>query len=233
MSWHSDVRCWLGKKLRASNYTSLSWRSKIIDLWMDGFEVWYSRVQIGLSCLWLALTGDKEFFWRYEANHPDGGSRWLEWHRREKHYSQLRAALEQHPEPSLIEELGCLRQQVKNLRRELTKSRENNETRNKELDALHYVWCDGGCSGGVHRHQNSPPDEETVRLAVRNTKRLVRWFNSREFKELDTLDESGVRNRFRYIAIGKVANEAKAALEAGDERAAVEAVRRVLKEYEQ
>lgn len=48
--------------------------------------------------------------------------------------------------------------------------------KNVALDALHYVWCDGGCAGGVHRYGEHPPlTEEIVAEAERNARRLRRW----------------------------------------------------------
>ena len=49
-----------------------------------------------------------------------------------------------------------------------------------ELDALHMVWCDGGCPSGVHRYQDEDVlvTEEMVALAERNTRRLRSWFNT-------------------------------------------------------
>jgi hypothetical protein len=78
-----------------------------------------------------------------------------------------------------------LLEQVRALRREVTTIRKNNEERNRELDALHYVWCDGGCQGGTHRWAGSPDDvtEEIVALAERNTKRLRSWFINRQSKK--------------------------------------------------
>ncbi len=68
---------------------------------------------------------------------------------------------------------------------ELTQARENNEQRNRELDALHYIWCDGGCHGGAHRYCGSPDDitEEVVAAAERSTQRLRRWFQNRQYKK--------------------------------------------------
>ncbi len=78
-----------------------------------------------------------------------------------------------------------LREQVHNLRREITNTRSNNETRNRELDALHYVWCDGGCRSGVHRYCKSTGDitEDVVTTAERNTKRLRTWFENRKLRD--------------------------------------------------
>lgn len=55
--------------------------------------------------------------------------------------------------------------------------------KNRELDALHYVWCDGGCDGGVHRWVDDEVTEELVTRAERNTKRLRAWLENRKAKD--------------------------------------------------
>jgi hypothetical protein len=60
------------------------------------------------------------------------------------------------------------------------------EEKNKMLDALHYVWCDGGCGGGVHRYKemaNTPLTEEIVKKAERNSYRLRLWYVNNEFRK--------------------------------------------------
>ena len=54
--------------------------------------------------------------------------------------------------------------------------------KNLELDALHFVWCDGGCPSGVHRFDHGELTEEIVVEAERNTKRLRAWWLNAEFK---------------------------------------------------
>ena len=51
-------------------------------------------------------------------------------------------------------------------------------TRNRELDALHKVWCDGGCKTGMHRWTGESVTQEIVDTAVANTDRMVRWWKS-------------------------------------------------------
>lgn len=72
---------------------------------------------------------------------------------------------------------------VKKLRRELTIAKENNALRNKQLDALHFVWCNGGCSGGVHRWSENNVTEELVLEAERNTARLRTWLENKQSRE--------------------------------------------------
>ena len=87
---------------------------------------------------------------------------------------------------STEEEVVRLRAENAELRRQLTIARDNNHRRNVELDALHYVWCDGGCSTGVHRYDGKGPEAitpEIVAAAVRNTERLVKWSETRWARE--------------------------------------------------
>jgi len=61
------------------------------------------------------------------------------------------------------------------IKREVTNLRESMEIKNRELDALHYVWCSGTCGGGVHRYDEMKHielTEEIVKLAESNVKRL-------------------------------------------------------------
>lgn len=73
---------------------------------------------------------------------------------------------------------------------ELVKAQSNNRDRNLELDALHYVWCDGGCEGGVHRFGEHPPvTAELVATAIRNTERLRAWYiNNQGHQEVGTVE---------------------------------------------
>jgi hypothetical protein len=70
------------------------------------------------------------------------------------------------------------RRQMDELRRQLRNATENNALRNKQLDALHMVWCDGGCNGGMHRYTDKlTPDEvlDAVAVAEANIVRMKRW----------------------------------------------------------
>lgn len=51
------------------------------------------------------------------------------------------------------------------------------EKRNRELDALHLVWCDGSCPSGVHRWASDKVTRQLVEIAERNTKRLRSWYD--------------------------------------------------------
>jgi hypothetical protein len=63
------------------------------------------------------------------------------------------------------------------MRRQVETAQNNNRLRNLELDALHYVWCDGGCRYGVHRFGEHPPlTADIVAAAERSVNRLKSWF---------------------------------------------------------
>ena len=82
-----------------------------------------------------------------------------------------------------------LAEKIRVLRDQLTFQSESNYIRNQQLDALHMVWCDGGCPSGVHRYQRRPLTPEVVAEAVINTCRLVSWYVSnkgRQFYEEKT-----------------------------------------------
>jgi hypothetical protein len=82
----------------------------------------------------------------------------------------------------LKQENARLQEQVEMLKRQIWVAQGNNERRNKELDALHYVWCNGGCEGGVHRWQEEEVSKELVETAIGHITRLVQWWNNREYK---------------------------------------------------
>ena len=74
------------------------------------------------------------------------------------------------------------------------------ERRNRELDALHYVWCDGGCRGGVHRFGEHPPlTKELVEEAVRNTQRLCSWYGNAEFSTFSVKDRMDFHEGFDHV----------------------------------
>ena len=73
----------------------------------------------------------------------------------------------------------------KALKLEVQKMQKALERKNKELDAMHFVWCDGGCSTGVHRFDELGPEaitEKIVEMAERNTRRLRRWYETFKYR---------------------------------------------------
>lgn len=71
-----------------------------------------------------------------------------------------------------------LEYKIRNQRRHIAELNDTLREKNLALDALHYVWCRGGCPGGVHRYSAAPLTEQHVLLAERNTLRLRRWWNN-------------------------------------------------------
>jgi len=72
--------------------------------------------------------------------------------------------------------------EVASLRHQLAMQSARNRERNLQLDALHFVWCNGGCATGVHRWTDGAVTEELVREAERNTRRLRTWWEHRRRK---------------------------------------------------
>lgn len=77
--------------------------------------------------------------------------------------------------------MADLEKKVKTLKRQVADMREALEHKNKSLAGLKYVWCSGGCPGGVTDADEIT--EEVVQLAERNTKRLRQWWQSRQFRQ--------------------------------------------------
>lgn len=81
-------------------------------------------------------------------------------------------------------EVRELREKITKQTRELAELNESRHKKNLQLDALHFVWCDGGCGSGVHRFGDHPPlTKEIVDEAQRNADRLRRWLINHEAKE--------------------------------------------------
>lgn len=73
--------------------------------------------------------------------------------------------------------------EVRRLRGEITILNEKLRKKNIALDAMAWVWCNGGCNGGIYRRSDMQLTEEVVLTAERNTKRLREWYNNRKFRE--------------------------------------------------
>lgn len=53
----------------------------------------------------------------------------------------------------------------KRLRHNVTIQRESLTKKNRELDAMHWIWCSGGCKGGAHRFTDFNLTEEVINEA--------------------------------------------------------------------
>lgn len=77
------------------------------------------------------------------------------------------------------QELERLKEKNRQQARQLRIMQEAAEAKNLELDAMHFVWCDGGCVTGAHRyHSETILTEDLILRAERNTKRLRSYYNS-------------------------------------------------------
>ena len=56
--------------------------------------------------------------------------------------------------PLLAEETAELREKARRQAAQIDHMRQVLERKNRQLDALHMVWCDGSCPSGVHRYQD-------------------------------------------------------------------------------
>jgi hypothetical protein len=81
--------------------------------------------------------------------------------------------------------------------------------RNLELDAIGYVWCSGGCDGGMFRYQDMftdcPLTEEQVNMIERNTIRVRQWFENHKCREarktgtrMDKCKECSIGDKFCF-----------------------------------
>jgi hypothetical protein len=77
------------------------------------------------------------------------------------------------------------RLQIARLRTEIRRMQLVAEERNRQLDAMHWVWCSGGCPAGIHRFDGKGPAALTQAIvdeAVRNTERLKRWWGTWQYR---------------------------------------------------
>jgi hypothetical protein len=126
-------------------------------------------------------------------DHADEGwrlanRRTVQWKTAERERDEARASLERERDAlraklaDLTTWCGEALENAKELRRQITFKDAAAHERNLELDALHVVWCDGGCDGGVHRWTEKTVTEEVVAAAERNTKRLRSWLTNHRAK---------------------------------------------------
>lgn len=83
--------------------------------------------------------------------------------------------------------IQALEARIRSQRHQLRVQQNCLERKSRALDAMWWVWCSGGCSGGVDRYrpEGEPPrlTEEIVAEAERNTKRLRSWFAAHEWRK--------------------------------------------------
>lgn len=76
-----------------------------------------------------------------------------------------------------------LRDRVKAQAEELSTLREVLYHKNRQLDALHYVWCSGGCETGMHRWTEDEITDDLIARADRNVQRMRMWLANKRAKE--------------------------------------------------
>jgi hypothetical protein len=88
------------------------------------------------------------------------------------------------PDKPTTAEAAMYDAETSELRRQLTNAIKNNHERNLALDALHYVWCDGGCESGIHRWGEHPPlTQEIMDAAEASMVRLRRYFQNMKARQ--------------------------------------------------
>lgn len=80
--------------------------------------------------------------------------------------------------------LKQLEGKIKAQRKHIAELQQCLKDRNRSLDALHYVWCTGGCSSGQHRWCKGEVTEEMMREAALQMKRLQSRYGNVEFRKL-------------------------------------------------
>ena len=82
-----------------------------------------------------------------------------------------------------------LREKNKRLINELARKDEALRKKRIQLDAMNWVWCSGGCRGGVRRFVPGEVNEQTVLIAEQNTARLREWWEIAKRKKARRDDE--------------------------------------------
>lgn len=95
----------------------------------------------------------------------------------------------------LVADAQALSERIRRQRAHLAELNRVLRRKNKMLDALHWVWCDGGCPGGVHRwHPELLVTKEMVEHAELQAERLRSWYNTVGYRH--RLAESGTSGEY-------------------------------------
>lgn len=86
---------------------------------------------------------------------------------------------------AIANEAASLREKYNTAKSTIAHFQEVLSKRTKQLNAMHWVWCSGGCEHGVESEDRLSP--ETLRLAIRNTVRLIAWTRNYRSKHGETL----------------------------------------------
>lgn len=90
-----------------------------------------------------------------------------------------------------------LERRLHNQKKEIREMQLSLESKNKELDALHYVWCNGGCEDGVHRWTENNLTEELLQIAERNVRRLRTWFMNHQYRNKPNVYQISIFQKIR------------------------------------
>jgi len=96
----------------------------------------------------------------------------------------------------LKEELRSCSDRLCAQKRVITNIQESLTHKNKALDSMMWVWCNGGCYTGVRRYTDGKITENIVRIAEANTKRLRTWFTNHKWKVAQDRMSKGQHERF-------------------------------------
>ena len=81
------------------------------------------------------------------------------------------------------QETEKLKNHIASLKWEIGHKDKTLKRKNRLLDALGMVWCDGGCNGGFNRYGDVELTEEMVSEVERNTKRLRTWLINKNYRD--------------------------------------------------
>lgn len=113
----------------------------------------------------------------------------------------------------LIEQISKTRKLVDvntDLRRQLKIQNESLYRKNVLLDALHWVWCTGGCPKGVHRYTPGSLTEEIVSAAELAVRRMRASLDNTIFKEKwKTFTEEERKEWFAFKKAERILENAK------------------------
>ena len=91
--------------------------------------------------------------------------------------------MDEQPSPAGMTTMQDLEDKIARLKREVARKDSALADRNRQLDAMAWVWCDGGCAGGVFRFTPTELTEDVVVAAERNVKRLRTWYTNASFRQ--------------------------------------------------
>lgn len=76
-------------------------------------------------------------------------------------------------------------------------------TKNRQLDAMHWAWCSGGCASGMDRWTPTPLTEELLQIAERGVGRMRSWLHNAEFKKVWAQMSAQQKNEWMENAMAK------------------------------